>query len=665
VITEGLAWLIIALPIAGLLVNGVLIRAFVGSSSKYAGYVTVGVIGGSFVLSLIALATVMSDGPIELEPHDWIAIGGLNLTFGLIIDQLTVIMLVVVSGVSLLVQIYGQAYMHGDKSYTRYFAYMSLFTASMLGLVLSRNMIQIFVFWELVGVSSYLLIGFWMDRPTAAAAAKKAFLMTRFGDFGFLLGILYLYSQSPLYMDVSELYRAIEAHEIAVGVATWVALGLFAGAISKSAQFPLHSWLPDAMEGPTSVSALIHSATMVTAGVFLVARFFPLFEHSDIMTLVALVGGFTAVFAATMGLVANDIKRVLAYSTISQLGYMMLALGVGAYAPAIFHLFTHAFFKAALFLGAGSVHHASGTFNMNYMGGLKKHMPKTYWGMIIASLSLAGLFPLSGFWSKDEILGHAAEVGTTTGNIVLALGLIAALMTAFYMFRAIFLTFHGEWKGGGEKEMEDAAAAGDPVPVGSAHSHFGESPWLMVGPILVLAVLAIFIGFLSNPVGEVGPIDKHAFAHFVTVENHDVFPTFETAEHAGAAPEFDFMVAGISTVLAITGIGLAYLMYMKGAISPVAVGARFQPIYTVMFRKYYFDEFYENVVVRRGFYKYVADALRWFDEHWIDNANVHLSNWVSRIGKSGALVQNGQTQTYAVGMVIGVVAVIAAFLIWG
>ncbi len=664
-ITEGLAWLIIALPIAALLMNGVLVRVFVGSDSEYAGYITVVAIGGSFVLSLLTLGTVMSDGPLALESHDWIAIGGLNLTFGLMVDQLTAIMLVVVSGVSLLVQIYGQAYMHGDKSYTRYYAYMALFTASMLGLVLSRNVIQIFVFWELVGVSSYLLIGFWMDRPTAAAAAKKAFLMTRFGDFGFLLGILYLYSQSPAYMDITTLYDAIEAHDIAVSVATWVALGLLAGAIGKSAQFPLHNWLPDAMEGPTSVSALIHSATMVTAGVFLVARFFPLFEHSDVMTLVALIGGFTAVFAATMGLVANDIKRVLAYSTISQLGYMMLALGVGAYAPAIFHLFTHAFFKAALFLGAGSVHHASGTFNMNYMGGLKKHMPRTYWGMVIASLSLAGLFPFSGFWSKDEILGHAAELGTKTGNIVLALGLVAALMTAFYMFRAIFLTFHGEWKGGGEKEEADAEADGEPAPVGNSHSHFAESPWLMVGPITLLAVLAIFIGFLSNPVVEVGGIDKHAFAHFMTVENDEVFPTDEAAEHAGAAPEFNFMVAGISTVLSIVGIGLAYLMYIKGLISPTAMGARFQPIYTLMFRKYYFDELYEDVFVRKGFYKYVADAFRWFDEHWVDNANVHLSNWISRIGKSGALIQNGQTQTYAVGMVIGVVAVVAAFLLWG
>ena len=664
-ITEGLAWLIIALPVISLLVNGVFVRAFVGSESKYAGYITVAAIGGSFVLSIWALLTVMSDGPVLFDKRDWIAIGGLNLTFGLILDQLTVIMLVVVSGVSLLVQIYGQAYMHGDKSYTRYFAYMSLFTASMLGLVLSRNMVQMFVFWELVGISSYLLIGFWMDRPSAAAAAKKAFLMTRFGDFGFLLGILYLYSINPAYMDIETLYGAIQAEEIAVTVATWVALGLFAGAVGKSAQFPLHSWLPDAMEGPTSVSALIHSATMVTAGVFLVARFFPLFEYSDVMTLVALVGGFTAVFAATMGLVANDIKRVLAYSTISQLGYMMLALGIGAYAPAIFHLFTHAFFKAALFLGAGSVHHAAGTFNMKYMGGLRRHMPWTYWSMIIASVSLAGLFPFSGFWSKDEILGHAAEVGTTTATIVLALGLIAALMTAFYMFRVIFLTFHGEWRGGGEREEEEAKAAGEPAPVGNTHSHLAESPWLMIGPVALLAALAIVIGFFSNPTVDVGPIDKHSFAHFVTVENDAVFPTEHAAVEAGSEPEFNFVIAGASTVLALAGVGLAYLMYLRGSISPASVGARLQPIYRLIFRKYYVDELYEDQLVRRGFYRYLTDGVRWFDEHWIDNANVHLYTWVSRIGKSGALVQNGQTQTYAVGMVIGVIVIVAGFLLWG
>ena len=307
---------------------------------------------------------------------------------------------------------------------------------------------------------------------------------------------------------------------------------------------------------------------------------------------------------------------------------------------------------------------------MKYMCGLKRHMPWTYWGMIIASLSLAGLFPFSGFWSKDEILGHAAEVGATTGNIVLALGLIAALMTAFYMFRAIFITFHGEWNGGGEKEEADAQLSGDPSPVGNAHSHLGESPWLMIGPVTLLAAISIFIGFFSNPVVEVGSIDKHAFAHFVTVENEDVFPVDEdgghkAADHAGAAPKFNFAVAGISSLLALSGIALAYAMYIKSWISPSSIGARFRRLYNLMYRKYYFDELYENLIVSKGFYKYLADALRWFDEHWIDNANIHLSNWVSRIGKSGVLIQNGQTQTYAVGMVIGVIAIAAGFLLWG
>jgi NADH-quinone oxidoreductase subunit L len=420
--SESLAWLIIALPVAAFLLNGTVVRALLGAKTPVAGWITIGAVAGSFVLSVFALASVASDGAAIHEQRDWFEVVGLHLTFGILLDQLTAIMLVVVTGVSLLVQFYSQQYMHGDKSYTRYYSYMALFTAAMLGMVSSRNIVQLFVYWELVGIASYLLIGFWMERPSAAAAAKKAFLMTRFGDFGFLLAILYLFSKNATYLDIPTLYEAVGAGAIAAGVATWIALGLFMGAVGKSAQFPLHSWLPDAMEGPTSVSALIHSATMVTAGVFLVARFFPLSEASDAMDLVALIGAFTAVFASSMALVSNDIKRVLAYSTISQLGYMVMALGIGAYAPAIFHLFTHAFFKAGLFLGAGSVHHASGTFNMRFMGGLRKDMKWTYWTMVIGSLSLAGMFPLSGFWSKDEILATAFERENTVGWIVLAAG---------------------------------------------------------------------------------------------------------------------------------------------------------------------------------------------------------------------------------------------------
>ena len=348
--------------------------------------------------------------------------------------------------------------MKKDVSFVRYFAYMSLFTASMLGLVISRNLIQIFVFWELVGVSSYLLIGFWMNRPSAAAAAKKAFLMTRFGDFGFLFGIMYIASKNHEWLDVPTLYNAASAELITGSVATIFSLSILAGAIGKSAQFPLHSWLPDAMEGPTSVSALIHSATMVTAGVFLLARLFPIISlSSDVLILIAIIGGFTVVFAASMGLVSNDIKRVLAYSTVRQLGYMMLGLGIGAYGPAIFHLFTHAFFKASLFLGSGSLHHSTGTFNLKYMGGMRKIMPYTYWSMIIGSLSLAGIFPLSGFWSKDEIIASILKSDFEFGIelFLLILALIGVLMTSFYMFRAIFLAFHGDFRGGGDQEMKD------------------------------------------------------------------------------------------------------------------------------------------------------------------------------------------------------------------
>lgn len=664
--------LILALPVLAFLVNGLLVRWGIperfggGAESRFAGWITAGAIGGSFVISLIALASVMTDGAANYDPYVWIETGSFSITFGLMLDQLTAIMLVVVSGVSFLVQVYGTGYMHGDKGYTRYFTYMALFTASMLGLVTARNIVQVFVFWELVGVSSYLLIGFWMERPSAAAAAKKAFLMTRFGDFGFLLGILYLFYTDPALLDIPALYGAVAAGLIAPSVATWICFGLFMGAVGKSAQFPLHSWLPDAMEGPTSVSALIHSATMVTAGVFLVARFFPLFEHSDLMTLVAMVGAVTAVFAASMGLVANDIKRVLAYSTVSQLGYMMFALGIGAYGAAIFHLFTHAFFKAGLFLAAGSVHHAAGTFNMRYMGGLKNHMPFTYWSMVIASLSLAGIVPFSGFWSKDEILAAAFERETGTGYVVLLLGLVAAVMTAFYMFRAVFLTFHGEYRGGAEKEEEDLRERGEPIPAGMGHTHLGESPWSMVGPIVVLATLAILIGFLVNPVGtSLGPIDKHAFATFVTENNHEVFPSHEAAVHAGSEPEFNVPMALLSTVLALGGIGLAYAMYLGGQLSPQAIGTRLKPIYTLLLNKYYVDELYEKRITSSWFYGTVAKAAAWADLAWLDNVNVQLSSWTSRVGRGLTTIQTGQAQAYGLVMAVGIIVAIAALIAWG
>ena len=654
---EIFAWLIIGLPIGSFVLNGTVIRLFVGSESKISGWLTIGSIAGSFVISIWALISVASHGVSEYPENSWIAIQDMNISFGILLDQLSAIMLVVVSGVSLIVQFYSQQYMHGDKSYTRFYTYMSLFTASMLGLVLSRHLVQIFVFWELVGVSSYLLIGFWMDRPSAAAAAKKAFLMTRFGDFGLLLVILYIFSINPLWLDVSLFYEAIVSGEVMSGPATWIALGLFLAAVGKSAQFPLHSWLPDAMEGPTSVSALIHSATMVTAGVFLVARFFPIFETSNVLDLVALVGAFTALFAALIALTSNDIKRVLAYSTISQLGYMMLALGIGAYAPAIFHLFTHAFFKASLFLGAGSVHHATGTFNMRFMGGLKNHMKLTYATMLISSLSLSGLFPLSGFWSKDEILAAAAGKDSFIGYVVLIIGLIVVVLTAFYMFRVIFMTFHGEYRGGAEKETEEAISNKQDAPIGLGQTHLQESPWVMVIPLVILSSLAIIIGYLVNPLTKTLGITKHAFSMFLVGGN-------EAMVHAGFHPEFNIWVAVVSTIFAVSGIAFAYFIYISGQISLAIINEKFKYVQQVLTRNFYFDELYEDFLVNRIFYGYIVRFSSWFDVTWVDNINVYLARLTTNMGSSASKIQNGQAQAYAAIMLTGVVILIFVLLIW-
>ncbi|MHB8516220.1 MAG: NADH-quinone oxidoreductase subunit L, partial [Dehalococcoidia bacterium] len=402
-VPEGVVWAIFLLPVASLLVTAFVTRPV----PRLSGYVTIGAIGLAWLFALWTLGAVIHSGgrPLDFATYHWLRIGtdnqvlrnlggpNLDLTVGLRIDGLSAIMLVIVTSVSLLVQVYSQGYMHGDGGYSRYYAYMSLFTAAMLGLVIVNSIIFVYVFWELVGLGSYLLIGFWFHKESAANAAKKAFLTTRLGDIGFLLGILLIWTKTDTF-NIPLLQSLAQNHQISQGVITLFALGLFAGAIGKSAQFPLHVWLPDAMEGPTPVSALIHAATMVAAGVYLVARMFPVFQaSSEAMHTVAYIGGFTAIFAASMAMVMTDIKRVLAYSTISQLGYMMLALGVGGYVAAIFHLLTHAFFKALLFLGSGSVNHATGTFDMRKMGGLRKLMPVTYATFLVGALSLSGIVP--------------------------------------------------------------------------------------------------------------------------------------------------------------------------------------------------------------------------------------------------------------------------------
>ena len=450
-------------------------------------------------------------------------------------------------------------------------------------------------------------------------------------------------------LDIPDLYGAVQTGIVAGGVATWIAAGIFAGAVGKSGQFPLHTWLPDAMEGPTPVSALIHAATMVAAGVFLVARFFPVFQASDqMMIVVAIIGAFTAIFAASMGLVMNDIKRVLAYSTVSQLGYMMFALGVGAYGFAIFHLFTHAFFKALLFLGSGSVNHATGTFNMRYMGGLRRYMPWTYFTFLIGSLALAGIFPTAGFWSKDEILASAFHEGSTLGFIVYALGLAAAFMTAFYMFRALFMTFNGEFRGGAETE---AAEVDDAEELHLGHVSLHESPWTMVAPMVVLAVLAVIAGFVFNPLTDLGFVPVHWFAHFMGEGSVVV-----------KIPDFDVVLAIVSSAVAVAGIFVAYMMYYRQAWSPEGVGRRFSSIYTMLSAKYYFDELYEDLLVRSFFYGGVARILDWGDKNIVDRI-ANMIGWLGgNVGSMLRQFQTGQIQQYAAAISIGVTVILGLYI---
>jgi NADH-quinone oxidoreductase subunit L len=534
-------------------------------------------------------------------------------------------MLIVVTLVSLMVQIYSQGYMHGDPGYHRYFAWMSLFTASMLGLVLADNLLFLFVFWELVGLCSYLLIGFWFHKPEAADAAKKAFIVTRLGDFGFLAGILLLYLNTSTF-DIHELHKLAITGALASAILTWSAIGIFAGAVGKSAQFPLHIWLPDAMEGPTPVSALIHAATMVAAGVFLVARMFPLFEHStEALTTVAVIGGVTAIFAASMGLVMNDIKRVLAYSTVSQLGYMMLGLGVGGVAIGIFHLFNHAFFKALLFLGAGSINHATGTFDMRLMGGLRRVMPWTYATFVIASLSIAGIWPLSGFWSKDEIV-----VSTASQPVLFSLAMITVFMTSFYMFRAVFITFGGDYRGGSQNEH------------GGHGSRPHESPKVMVTPMVVLAILAVVSG-LWNVTGHFGTFMGHGQTHSFTY---------------GFFHPFTQPLPWISLILAGLGILLAYAMYSKQWLSPEKTGNFFKPLYTLFYRKYWFDELYENIIVRVALVKGLFGSLKQFDNQVVDGAINGVARGTIAGGRAVRRAQTGQLQLYGLFIGIGILALV-------
>jgi NADH-quinone oxidoreductase subunit L len=690
-IGEAAVWAIFFLPLGSFVVIALVIRPFLNRYSLLSGLLLVAALGVSLGLSIWALRSVALGHDIKFAAHEWLDVGGAAIEMGLLLDPLTAIMLVVVCAISLLIQVYSLGYMRGDPGFSRYFAYMSLFTAAMLGLVLSANIIQLYAFWELVGISSYLLIGFWHERPAAAAAAKKAFIITRIGDVGFLIAILYLFTQADDFaaaglnpLHIPDIWQA--AQPVAVGglgilagtALTWLTLGIFAGAVGKSGQFPLHAWLPDAMEGPTPVSALIHAATMVAAGVFLVARFYPLFQQSsDALAVVALIGAFTALMAATMSLVMNDIKRVMAYSTISQLGYMMAALGVGAYSAALFHLVTHAAFKALLFLGAGSVNHAAGTFDMRYMGGLRRRMPWTYLLTAIGGLSLVGIIPLAGFWSKDEILVGAwtgsGLVSTVVSRLTFAMLLAGVMLTGFYTLRMLYLTFYGEFRGGGQRELEEQTAetgqaSAQPAPAGSAHPfmgpegfHLGESPVVMVLPMVVLGVASVAVGYLANPQweSEFG-IPGHWISGFLLSGLEAAAPAV-----VGRLEVHDFSrwIATVSTIGAVAGLATAGALYFRKAgpkAGPLKTAKR---AHTLLSRKYYVDSLYEDAVVRRAFYRGFAGGVDWLDRNLVDGFVDALGWFFRNIGSLIGRLQTGQVQAYGAVIALGILLILIALLL--
>jgi NADH-quinone oxidoreductase subunit L len=639
-IPEGFVWAIMLLPLGSFAVISLV--SYLGLtrdgswSARYSGYVTIAAILVSFLLSLWALDNAIdTDGArVGFESHKWVVVDGLDVRIGITLDGLSAIMLVVVTSVSLLVQVYSQEYMRGDEGYNRYYAFMSLFTASMLGLVIASNIIQLFVFWELVGLCSYLLIGFWFYKDSARRAATKAFLVTRVGDLGFLIAILIIFAQTGE-LDIRNIYEAAIAGAVGSTALTLFALGLFAGAAGKSAQFPLHVWLPDAMEGPTPVSALIHAATMVAAGVYLVARFFPVFAESDeAITTVAAIGAITAIISSLLAITATDIKRVMAYSTISQLGYMMMGLGVFGIVAAIFHLFTHAFFKALLFLGAGSVNHATGTFDMRKMGGLSKYMPVTSWTVFIASMALVGIFPLSGFWSKDEILTDAWDERPW----VFVVALIGVFLTAVYVGRMLFLTFEGEYKGGEQPEHGEAGG----------HSEPHESPALMLFPLIVLAVMAAVGGLVNINDGLA-----------TLIEGWLPRETEELVAQGG----FQWRIAISSGAAGLAGLGVAWLVYGARTVDPDRIRHIAEPLPEILENKYYLDWLYEEFLVRRIILGGIAWTLSLWDGYVIDGVVNGVATAARWSADRARLVQAGQAQLYASAMLIGVVGAIAGILI--
>jgi len=669
------AWFIPVLPLLGAMLVGLGLISFNRATNRlrqWTAIFIVSLLGAAMVLSFALLGSQIQGHEAYTYTFEWAAAGNFHLQMGYTVDHLTALMLVIVTTVAFLVMVYTDGYMAHDPGYVRFYAYLSLFSSSMLGLVISPNLVQVYIFWELVGMCSYLLIGFWYDRKSAADAAQKAFVTNRVGDFGLLLGILGLYwvtnsFEFDVIGDRLQIFAASDSFSAAI--AGLLAVLVFLGPVAKSAQFPLHVWLPDAMEGPTPISALIHAATMVAAGVFLIARMYPVFEEIPVaMTTIAWTGALTAFLGATIALTQNDIKKGLAYSTMSQLGYMVLAMGIGGYSAGLFHLMTHAYFKAMLFLGSGSVihgmegvvgHDAVLAQDMRLMGGLRKYMPATALTFLVGTLAICGIPPFAGFWSKDEILSLAFEANP----LLWVVGWLTAGMTAFYMFRMYFRTFEGEFRGNNpEIRQQLLAAAGVTVDIpnfgpgamdtrelaAKGHDHDDhhdhhhhsesphESPLTMTLPLIILAIPSALLGLVGTP-----------FNNYFEAFIHPPSETVEQVlEHASEFNLTEFLVMGGNSVgIALIGITLASLMYLRGKINPDAIASKIPFFYQLSLNKWYFDNVYNFLFVKGS--RRLARQVMEVDYRVVDGA-VNLTGLFTLISGEGLkYFETGRVQFYA------------------
>ncbi|HEY9770262.1 MAG TPA: NAD(P)H-quinone oxidoreductase subunit 5 [Coleofasciculaceae cyanobacterium] len=663
------AWLIPVLPLLGAMLVGIgliSVNKATNNLRQIIAVFIVSIIGATMVLSFALLWSQIHGHETVTRTIEWASAGDFHLSMGYTIDHLSTMMLVIVTTVAFLVMIYTDGYMAHDPGYVRFYAYLSIFSSSMLGLVISPNLVQIYIFWELVGMCSYLLIGFWYDRQAAADACQKAFVANRVGDFGLLLGMLGLYWATGSFefsVMGDRLGELVSSGAISAFLATLFAILVFLGPAAKSAQFPLHVWLPDAMEGPTPISALIHAATMVAAGVFLIARMYPVFENVPLaMSVIAWTGAFTAFLGASIALTQNDIKKGLAYSTVSQLGYMVMAMGIGSYSAGLFHLTTHAYFKAMLFLCSGSVIHGmEGVVghnpliaqDMRLMGGLRKYMPITAGAFFVGNLAICGIPPFAGFWSKDEILGQAMAANPALWFI----GWATAGLTAFYMFRMYFMTFEGQFRGNDtavkQQLMSEAGLAFGPGAMDAKEGNHGhseyphESPLTMALPLLLLAVPSIGIGLLGRPW-------ENYFEEFIHAPGEIVA---SATEHAFDWNEF-LIMAGLSVAIAVTGIIVAALMYRTKTINPGAIAKKVPTLYRFSLNKWYFDDLYDKVFVMG--IRRIARQIMEVDYRVVDGA-VNLTGLAAVLSGEGLkYLENGRAQFYALivfGAVLGFVLV--------